>query len=522
MSAESVFKKIKNVDKKLLIQLVVVFIFPLILCIVICAFRGLNFFKLYIPYSKDNDSLFYYKLVEGVLSPGGIKGYYGFNENHAQIGSFAAWNPVIVLPWIVFGRLFGWNSFSPILYNVIFFSISLTAFVGLAKLNIKQTACLLVGLALYPPLPLHLMNMLPEANVASFILLDFACVFAYINSKKRGFLATSLGFCIYLTMCRPYYFLLFVITFYYYAKSKMKNWWMLPIASMVVAVGAYLLTTKYFTAEYFEPLFSYPYMDFIKRGEIRWALSNTYHTMLDTARSIYDYVRGGIMYGGLPSVQYAIAMLMSILLLIASISKKNKEKSAVYWGMGLNYICVFMAILILLRKANEGARHSFVFSLIALILLFTVEFDVRGAIRHLLIFAVLIFLATKGTYQLRSYDLSNVCAVPQDEIEALEAELKDSLVISDSGDKYENTIAWVLVDYSGDNYMITDYHSLFAVPGAMGLNICSYDYIVGNIDCLKSGYLAVPPGGDIDELSQERNFTEIARTANILIYKVDY
>lgn len=515
-------ERLKKFDKKLFFQLLVVFIFPLLLCIAVCAFKKINFFTLYIPFSKDNDSLFCYKLVEGLLEPGGIKGYFGFNESHAQIGSFAAWNPLLVLPWVVFGRIFGWNEFSPILYNVVFFSISLTAFVAAAKLNIKQTICLLTVLALYPPLPLHLMNMLPEINLASFMLLYFAGIFAYINFKKSGFLAASLVCGIYLTICRPYYFLLFIVAIYYYAKSKIKLKWLWPIGAMVISVLAYIFTTKFFTAEYFEALFSYPYINFIKRGEIRWAVSLTCHMAWDVLLEIYGYTKSGLIWGGLPAVQYFIALLASVLLLIAAIGKKNKEKRAIYLGMGINYLCVFTAILILLRKANEGARHSFVFSLVALALLFTVELNIRSIVRHVCIYVVLIYLATKGTFYLRSYDLSNDCAVSKAEIESLKNTLSEADLIIDSDDKYDNTIIQVLTDYNGDSYLITDYHTLFAVPGGMGINICGYEYVLSNIDRLQSGYIAVAPGGNIDGLCTEREFTEVARTDHIVIYRVVY
>ena len=100
------WKKLDKVKKAALLKYAVIFAFPFLLCFLYCVFRGINIFQLYLPNSHNNDSLFYYKLVEGILSDGIPRGFYGFNESRALVGSFAAWSPALLLPWTIWGFLF--------------------------------------------------------------------------------------------------------------------------------------------------------------------------------------------------------------------------------------------------------------------------------------------------------------------------------------------------------------------------------------------------------------------------------
>ena len=67
---------------------------PLVVCAVTCAVQGYAIWDAYIPASEWNDELFYYKQVEGMVKYGYPYGYFGFNESHARVLSFAAWSPV--------------------------------------------------------------------------------------------------------------------------------------------------------------------------------------------------------------------------------------------------------------------------------------------------------------------------------------------------------------------------------------------------------------------------------------------
>lgn len=94
--------------------------------------------QVYLPSSEWNDELFYFKQVEGIVNYGFPLGYFGFNESHALQLSFAAWSPVLVFPWILWGLVFGWNLLSPVICNIVLMTVTIFVFVWLVKPTWKQ------------------------------------------------------------------------------------------------------------------------------------------------------------------------------------------------------------------------------------------------------------------------------------------------------------------------------------------------------------------------------------------------
>ena len=95
---------------------------------------------------------------------------------------------------------------------------------------------------------------------------------------------------------------------------------------------------------------------------------------------------------------------------------------------------------------------------------------------------------------------------------------KKGVKVSDTAG-YENTLIWVLTDMKDGESTVTAFGELFALPKGMGINCCLHDYTVSNIDSLKCAYLATVSGGEIDKLCAERNFEEIGRSADVVIYR---
>lgn len=119
-------KKHKRLLKALLMSLL-----PLVCCVVACALQGKTISQVYLPAGEWNDELFYFKQVEGIVHFGYPRGYFGFNESHALKASFAAWSPVLVFPWILWGLCFGWNLLSPIYCNIFLMMLAVFLFVWL-------------------------------------------------------------------------------------------------------------------------------------------------------------------------------------------------------------------------------------------------------------------------------------------------------------------------------------------------------------------------------------------------------
>ena len=60
---------------------------------------------------------------------------------------------------------------------------------------------------------------------------------------------------------------------------------------------------------------------------------------------------------------------------------------------------------------------------------------------------------------------------------------------------------------------------LYLFPDEYGINLCYGDYVLENLDNLKSRYIATIPGGEIDKLLKEKGAKVMAENETIVIYK---
>ena len=171
-----------------LLKAVLMALLPLLCCLVRTAAEGRSIGQVYLPSSEWNDELFYFKQVEGIVNYGFPRGYFGFNESHALQLSFAAWSPVLVFPWILWGLLFGWNLLSPVICNIVLLTITMFVFVWLVKPTWKQLGILTV---LFNPLKLMPMvldvmqALLLIKSVLLNIFVNIQVKFVQPNGKKE-------------------------------------------------------------------------------------------------------------------------------------------------------------------------------------------------------------------------------------------------------------------------------------------------------------------------------------------------
>ena len=157
-----------------LVQSVLLGLLPVVCCLVYCAMQGRSIGEVYLPGSEWNDELFYYKQVESIVQFGYPQGYYGFNESHALKLSFAAWSPVLVFPWIIWGLLFGWNLMSPVICNILLMTLACVLFVWLVRPSWKQQGILTLLFCLYTPFVRYMLSVMPEVICFSILIIFIA------------------------------------------------------------------------------------------------------------------------------------------------------------------------------------------------------------------------------------------------------------------------------------------------------------------------------------------------------------
>ena len=215
MKIKEFFKVKKN--KSLFVKCLIALLFPFVLCLIYFLVRGIRPFDIYVPASKNNDSLYYYKLVESVRYNLIPRGYFGFNESHAANLTFAAWSPLMLLPWAAFSLIFGWGFKSAVFINILLFAISFAVFVFLTDLEIEKYLNITILYAFFPSFFIHLMCILPEAFIAGLALIFLGLAYRISLDKNKSKKGENISFIFlilisaFLTLLRPYMVVFFIV-----------------------------------------------------------------------------------------------------------------------------------------------------------------------------------------------------------------------------------------------------------------------------------------------------------------------
>ena len=93
--------------------------------------------EIFLPVSSWSDEVIYSKQLAAAVQYGAPQGYFGFNESHAAVGTYAAWGPAVFLVYALPGLLLrGQNAF--LWCNLLFVVLGWTFFSRAARLGWKR------------------------------------------------------------------------------------------------------------------------------------------------------------------------------------------------------------------------------------------------------------------------------------------------------------------------------------------------------------------------------------------------
>ena len=378
-------------EKRLIVflQAIILALLPILCCLIYCITQGYQLKDVYLPSSEWNDELFYYKQVESILNYGYPMGYFGFNESHALKLSFAAWSPVLMFPWVIWGFLFGWNLMSPILCNIMLMSLACFLFVLLVRPNWKQLISLILLFCLYTPFIRYMLSGMAESICFSMLIIFYSLVINYLHKKQNYKLFLLFLLSGIMTLMRPYLTLFMLLPMYLWLHNgttkinKLKR----NIGSLffiAIIFGLYAFIKHYLGAAYFDPLFSTDWItSFFNQG--------LYSGIYNLAKKIYSNGRTFILYiieasrSGLYAGTFYAGYIICLIMLLLQFFKdwrilhplhKNTEKTEgnnlsdqsqnigcrliIEVHLILSSIAMLFALL-LMYKLPEGGRHLSIF-----------------------------------------------------------------------------------------------------------------------------------------------------------------
>ncbi|MCD8069341.1 MAG: hypothetical protein LUE87_10770, partial [Lachnospiraceae bacterium] len=489
------------------------------------------------------------KQVEGMIKYGYPYGYFGFNESHAQILSFAAWSPVLFWPWLLWGLIFGWNLLSPVYCNIFLLSLAVFLFVWLTKASGKQCAKIAVLFALFPLFTRYMMSSMPEITCFSMVIVFFGFAYSYYRRENTGKLAAMFALSAVMTLMRPYLIVFMVLPMLILIWKK--GW-----AGLVASLGIggitgvlYICINHFLAAEYFTALFDTSWLtNFIRHGLVRGSqefVDKFTYSLADFFRNCYQGLTSGLATGAF-FIGFLVVMVLVLGYAVYCFVRRDWKEGILYGHLALCFFAMWMALM-LMYKMQEGSKHLLTFIAVGIFALAMMEGKPRAGrgradlcsaasgkpvIRRLAgiggclpvvicaaVFAYLYLWKAETAYDYQLCFRSEELAA---EIDRAKLEMEAGMPLQTQNvPGYENDVIWVLSDSSEDGeWLVTDYQLLYSLPAGFGINCCDAEYVLSSFDELQSKYICTAAGGQIDRLCQERGLTVVTEGLNAVIYQL--
>ncbi|MEH2956006.1 hypothetical protein VV089_24115 [Candidatus Merdisoma sp. JLR.KK011] len=497
---------------------------PFLCCLAYCLKTDNLISDLYLPAGLWNDDIIYYKEVEGIVHYGIPQGYFGYSDTHARAGSFSVWSPVLLLPWSIWGLLFGWNYMSPIWCNIAMMMLGMGFFAFLAKPDKKQVFWLSMFYALFIRLTRYALSAHVESTVYFMVMLLMAFVF-YLrreDAKQKPALAAMIVTAMILTWMRPYYIIFLAVPGYYLVKKSRKNGWLIA-ALTLVTMGVYFLISKYLCAPYLDggTLFD---TEFITRFFTHGILSGTKNVLYILLAGCDEFMKylgsaiaTGHSMGENAGISFAIVFVGFVYKLVTAVRQKDKETTLRYGYWTSFFVIMFLAIIFIFR-ISSGQKHLLGFTVIGIILL---AMDGLSEGKMWMIALMYSYLFVMMTLDSTSWD------IPYDPEGAVAAELQKGeealfkeIQVKEEGPSYDNTVIWVFDDVVNEEYVFSRWQMLYALPPGMGINMCLFDKIESDFSNIQSKYIFTVPNGRTERHLQEIDAKKIAEYGNSVVYQI--
>ncbi|MDE6701731.1 MAG: hypothetical protein K2K10_12100 [Acetatifactor sp.] len=526
-------------DKRylLLCKALLLALLPVLCCLVGSAAEGRSIGEVYLPASEWNDELFYYKQVESIVDFGYPLGYYGFNESHGLKLSFAAWSPVLVLPWIVWGLLFGWNLLSPVICNIFLMTLAMFLFVWLTKPTWKQMGVLTFLFCLYTPFVRYMLSGMPEIICISHLIVFYGLAVNYQRSERAGKLAGLFIISGLLTLMRPYMLLFLLLPVYFWIRAARRQgkilWGILgsgAVSGMVLF--CYALIKHYFGAEYFHPLFFTDWITVFFTDGFGAGIHNFFSTLYWKGRDFYAHTVQGLRTGLASGAFFAgYLTTMAVLLWQTAVDAGKLRRTrgqmlerelgvlrsqlTAEGKLAFSFVGMLFALL-LMYKLTEGSKHLLTFMAVGVFVISLME--TRFYKKAVLLGAVFAYLYTYKAVDPYDYQTPYVEAERQAQVEDWRLRFDGALTLTrDAAPNYDNVVIWVFNEQSAEGQTMK-WQLLYALPEGFGISCCQKDFVLQNFDDLNSRYIVAQAGAEVAQRCADSGFALLAQDEDIVLY----
>lgn len=480
--------------------------------------------------SQWNDELFYFKQVESIIDYGYPRGFYGFNESKALSLSFAAWSPVLVWPWVIFGAIFGWTQKTVFIYNLIIYVIAMISFGALVKPNVKQTAVISVWFLSFFLNARYIYSSMPEVICFSHLIIYWALMISYMRGGRKSELGGAIVLAVIMTFMRPYLILFLVFSLVVMIVTARKERKIVDIVLAAATFGVtgfiYYLLNHFLSAEYLMPFF---YTDFITTFFSDGFGAGVHHlfgTLYYKGRDFFGFMKAAFTSDSAPGIFFWIFLIMMVLqciMTVMDLKKKDKSKEFISGLYMLFADFAFLMAILLMYKLTEGSKHLLTFIMAGVLVMILDK--KKGLVCGLVMSAVVIYF---GVFHCMGNDYDFGIPTKTASTEAAymywENAFREGIVLDLSDvPSYKNAIIWEFRDDVDGTYVTTEWQMLYALPSGTGISCCmdtsgGSSYTEKNFYMLRCRYIAVPSGGRVDDMCREAGYEQIGRDDDLVVY----
>lgn len=514
-------------DKRymLALQVLLAALLPILCCLMYCGVQGRSIGEVYLPSSEWNDELFYFKQVEGMVRYGYPQGYFGFNESHALKLSFAAWSPVLVFPWVLWGKLFGWTLMSPIISNILFLTLAVAGFVLLVRPTWKQEGILALLFCLYTPFVRYMLSGMPEIICFSLLILFYGLAWNYLKKETVTKLVILLAMGVVMTWMRPYLLIFLVLPLFF----MVKKWGMKGAvgAFFVLATAGigYALIKHYLGAEYFADLF---FTDWISAffsqglfGGLHYFFGKLYYMgkafFAHTIQSFKTCLASGAFFAGFLAVGAVLVWQTAADLLKARKEKKAEPILFLEAHLLFSFVGMFFALL-LMYKLTEGSKHLLTFIAVGIFVVSLM--DTKGFKKAVFLGLTFAYFYTHMATSAYDYQVPFTTPERQQAVETWQQDLGEKLVLNrEKVPSFDNVVIWVLSEEREGQLVSSKWQLFYALPAGFGISCCEGEFVEKNLDSLNSRYIAGESGSRLDELCRLAGYTQLKRDGDLVLYQ---
>lgn len=467
--------------------------------------------EIFLPVSSWSDEVIYSKQLAAAVQYGAPQGYFGFNESHAAVGTYAAWGPAVFLVYALPGLLLrGQNAF--LWCNLLFVVLGWTFFARAARLGWKRQLAFAAALAAMNAPIRYVFSAMQEP-------LHYALVLAVLGLAagiRRGcrhagaVWAALFALCAAATLVRPYNAVLWLFPLVLaWPRCKAVGG---TVAGAAASAAGTLVLMKKFYAPYLFTNVDLGAVEELFHGHLWAAARSVYYKLLGAWQQLGQEIADGTRVGSCYLLLFAL-----LLVTLACVIWNAAHKQPAFWKVcALVVTLVVFLALMLMYRPGEASRHTIVYDLLLLAALVAEQPPLTAAAAPVLLAVLSVagirMTTARGDSDTSTFTMPVYNAGLSQEVADLQTALTESQARLTSDDPWDHVCAYAL---GGGSH----FGMLYAVPDGMGLQFDEDTYLLDPANEIHSRYIMANTDSDVAQYLEENGWALLYEGTSAAVYE---